>query len=79
MKLLIMVKMAIGILLLIECIMFAFMPQVLCWWRMKLWLRSSGDYEDFINHDQQTVDNLFPKAQEFIEHIERILEMHHFF
>ena len=38
--------------------------------------RSSGDYEDFINHTMTTVDELFPKAKEFID---CIAEMLHFY
>ncbi|MEG1546524.1 MAG: HEPN domain-containing protein, partial [Bacteroides sp.] len=35
--------------------------------------RSSGDYEDFINHTQSTVDQLYPKAEEFISFINSYL------
>jgi len=35
--------------------------------------RSAGDYEDFIQHTQQTVDDLYPKAKEFIATIELLL------
>lgn len=38
--------------------------------------RSSGDYEDFINHTVTTVDELFPQAQEFVD---CIAEMLHFY
>lgn len=38
--------------------------------------RSSGDYEDFINHTATTVDELFPQAQEFVD---CIAEMLHFY
>ena len=29
--------------------------------------RSTGDYDDFINHTLETVDELLPQAQEFID------------
>lgn len=36
--------------------------------------RSSGDYEDFINHTLSTVDELFPQAQLFVESIKQLLQ-----
>ena len=36
--------------------------------------RSSGDYEDFINHDQKTVDELYPYALTFINSIDELLK-----
>lgn len=36
--------------------------------------RSSGDYEDFISHDQKTVNELYPLALDFIDSIDRLLE-----
>lgn len=36
--------------------------------------RSSGDYEDFINHDRKTVEELYPRALEFIDSIEMLLK-----
>lgn len=36
--------------------------------------RSSGDYEDFINHDKSTVNELYPKAEEFVLYIKKMLE-----
>lgn len=35
--------------------------------------RSAGDYEDFIQHTQQTVNDLYPKAKEFISTISNLL------
>ena len=35
--------------------------------------RQSGDYDDFIYNDQETVDELYPKAQAFIEAIEQLI------
>lgn len=35
--------------------------------------RSSGDYEDFINHTEATVNELYPLAEEFINTIRAIL------
>ncbi|MBO7418182.1 MAG: HEPN domain-containing protein [Bacteroidaceae bacterium] len=36
--------------------------------------RSTGDYDDFVNHDLQTVDNLFPRAVDFIKSIKILLQ-----
>ena len=36
--------------------------------------RSSGDYEDFINHNQKTVDELYPYALTFINSIDELLK-----
>lgn len=36
-------------------------------------LRQSGDYEDFIQITQGLVDEFYPKAEDFIEAIKRIL------
>lgn len=38
--------------------------------------RSSGDYEDFINHTVATVDELFPQAQEFVDTIAKMLHFY---
>lgn len=35
--------------------------------------RSSGDYEDFINHTEATVNELYPLAEEFVNTIRAIL------
>lgn len=35
--------------------------------------RTSGDYEDFINHDLETVENFQPQAQNLIEQIKVLL------
>ena len=35
--------------------------------------RTTGDYDDFINHTVQTVDELLPQAQSFVKAIEDIL------
>lgn len=37
--------------------------------------RSSGDYEDFINHDQKTVNELYPRALNFVNSIDELLKM----
>ncbi len=36
--------------------------------------RQKGDYNDFFDYDEETVLRLFPKSQEFINQIERVLE-----
>lgn len=36
--------------------------------------RSSGDYEDFINHDQKIVDELYPIALNFVNSIDELLK-----
>lgn len=36
--------------------------------------RSTGDYDDFVNHDLETVDDLFPKAVDFIQSIKNLLQ-----
>lgn len=36
--------------------------------------RSTGDYDDFISHDLDTVDNLYPKAQLFVSTIEQMVK-----
>jgi len=35
--------------------------------------RSSGDYEDFINHTEQTVNELYPMVETFIDPVRHIL------
>ena len=35
--------------------------------------RTTGDYDDFINHTMQTVDELLPQAQSFVKTIEELL------
>ena len=35
--------------------------------------RQSGDYDDFIYNDRETVNELYPKAQAFIEAIEQLI------
>ena len=35
--------------------------------------RSTGDYDDFVNHDEKTVDDLFPEAEKFIQAIKDLL------
>ncbi len=35
--------------------------------------RHSSDYDDFAYYDQETVEQLFPKAKEFIETIEKLI------
>lgn len=35
--------------------------------------RTTGDYDDFINHTAQTVDELYPQAQLFVKNIEDLL------
>ncbi|MBR4350493.1 MAG: hypothetical protein IKP99_07190 [Bacteroidales bacterium] len=35
---------------------------------------SAGDYEDFLTHDKDTVDWLFPRSVEFISQIAAMVE-----
>jgi len=35
--------------------------------------RSTGDYDDFVNHTKETVDELYPQAKEFIETAEQYI------
>ena len=35
--------------------------------------RTTGDYDDFINHTAETVDELYPQAQLFVKNIEDLL------
>lgn len=35
--------------------------------------RTTGDYDDFINHTLETVDELYPKAQAFVDTVETLL------
>ena len=35
--------------------------------------RSTGDYEDFFNHTLESVDELLPTAQQFVETIENLI------
>lgn len=37
--------------------------------------RSSGDYEDFINYDQKSVDELYPRVVDFVYSIEELLNV----
>ncbi len=37
--------------------------------------RSAGDYEDFINHTEDTVREMYPKALEFIDAIKGLLNI----
>jgi uncharacterized protein (UPF0332 family) len=36
--------------------------------------RQKGDYNDFFDYDEETVLRLFPKSQEFINQIEKVIE-----
>lgn len=36
--------------------------------------RHKGDYNDFFDYDEESVKRLFPKAQEFIEVVSKLLE-----
>lgn len=36
--------------------------------------RTTGDYDDFINHTLETVDELYPQAQAFVDAISALLE-----
>ncbi len=38
-------------------------------------MRSSGDYEDFVNHDLQKVNELFPQAKSFVETIKGLIDV----
>lgn len=35
--------------------------------------RHKGDYNDFFDHDEETVIQLYPKSKEFIEAIRRLI------
>lgn len=35
--------------------------------------RSAGDYEDFVNHTEKTVLDMYPKAVEFVECVKTLL------
>ncbi len=35
--------------------------------------RSAGDYEDFVNHTERTVLDMYPKAVEFVECVKTLL------
>ena len=37
-------------------------------------LRQSGDYEDFIIHDQKTIKPLFPKVEIFLSALKKLIE-----
>ena len=36
--------------------------------------RSTGDYEDFINHTIETVDELLPQAQLFVKEAQKVID-----
>lgn len=36
--------------------------------------RSTGDYEDFVNHSRETVDELLPSAKLFVKSIDILIE-----
>ena len=36
--------------------------------------RSAGDYEDFITHTRETVMELYPQAERFVECVKEILQ-----
>lgn len=36
--------------------------------------RTTGDYDDFINHTRETVDELYPQAQAFVDAISTLLD-----
>jgi uncharacterized protein (UPF0332 family) len=37
-------------------------------------LRNTGDYEDFINYDRETIEPLFPKVEIFLNSLKTLIE-----